>query len=59
MQALGTHALVHTLRSSLNGCLDACGDLLLLTRQGCGGYTPGWVTAGKLATLAVIEVLGY
>ena len=59
MQALGTHALVHTLRSSLNGCLDACGDLLLLTGQGCGGYTPGWVTAGKPAAVVVIEVLRY
>ena len=24
MQALGTHALVHTLMSSLNGCLECC-----------------------------------
>ena len=37
MHALGTYALVHALMSSLNGCLDVCDDLLLLTRQGCDG----------------------
>jgi len=41
MHALGTYALVHALMSSLNGCLDVCDDLLLLTRQGCGGCRGG------------------
>ncbi len=41
MHALGTYALVHALMSSLDGCLDVCDDLLLLTRQGCGDCRAG------------------
>jgi len=32
------HALVHTLISSLAWCPECGDDLLLLTRQGCGGW---------------------
>jgi hypothetical protein len=59
MHALGAYALVRTLMSSLNGCLEGCDDLLLLARQWCGGCRAGLVTAGKSAAVAVIEVLGY
>jgi len=41
MHALGTYALVHALISSLNGCLECCDGLLLLTRQGYGGCSAG------------------
>jgi len=59
MQALGTHALVHTLMSSLNGCLE-CGEVCYCCQdKGVVAAASGWVTAGKLATLAVIEVLGH
>jgi len=55
-----THTMVHTLVSSL--CIIAgSGVTDLLLRQGNGVVVavPGWITAGKLAALAVIEVLGY
>jgi hypothetical protein len=42
----------------LNGCLEGYEDLLLLTRQGCGGCAPGWITADKAVALAVNEVWG-
>lgn len=59
MHTLGTYALVHALMSSLNGCLDCCGDLLLLAIQWCGGCRADLVTAGKSAAVTVIEILGY
>jgi hypothetical protein len=44
---------------SLNGCLEGCGDLLLRQGKGVMVVAPGWVTAGKVVALVVIEVLGY
>ena len=41
MDTLGTDALVHTLMTSLNGCVEGCVDLPLLTRQWCGGCSAG------------------
>ena len=43
--------------SLVDGCLNCSDDLLLLTWQGCGGCSAGWVTAVKTAALAVIEIL--
>jgi len=43
----------------LNGCLEGCGDLLLRQGKGVVVAVPGWITAGKPAAVAVIEVLGY
>ncbi len=40
MHALGTHALVHALMSSLDGCLGVV-RITIATRQGCGGCRAG------------------
>jgi len=36
-----------------------CGDLLLRRGKSVVVAVPGWVTTGKPAAVAVIEVLGY
>jgi hypothetical protein len=43
----------------VDGCLECCNDLLLRQGKGVVVAAPGWVTAGKPAAVAVIEVLGY
>jgi len=43
----------------LAGCLFACDDLLLRQGKGVVVAASGWIAAGKLAAVAVIEVLGY
>ena len=41
MRTLGGYALVRTLMGSLNGCLERCDDLLLLTKQDRDGCSVG------------------
>lgn len=42
-----------------DGWLECCNDLLLRPGKGVVVVAPGWITAGKVVTLAVNEVLGY
>jgi len=43
----------------VDGCLDCRDDLLFRQDKGAMVVAPGWVTAGKVVALVVIEVLGY